>query len=177
MESDEKDDIAVERTNGLPPTLVFRTCSSPHSSLNQDHSALTSFITPHVENECKIRPPSSSPGGLMKRRNSNIANCEKMLQKFTESTSDVCRRDIDENQAILECAKEMFNTEELDNYKVTTRKEDTPECCNPEADGQAKAEDPNQALLQYFAKLSSSGSVEESLDWEHIQSLLHRGLL
>lgn len=35
--------------------------------------------------------------------------------------------------------------------------------------------DPNQALLQYFAKLSSSPDVDDSLDLEHVQSLLRDG--
>lgn len=180
--------IPGDKTNGLLPhssSMEFRQFSSSQSFLKQDNSAPTSHIMQLsiVENDSKNRPPSSSLGGLMKRRNSNLANCEKMLQEMTDPANDIYRRERDESEAILECAGGICNTEdELDSKRLTTTTKEEAlaiESYNPddqsEGDGQAKPEDPNQALLQYFAQLSSSGSVDDSLDWEHIQSLLHRG--
>lgn len=195
MKSEEQDEddiefrgtqtIAGEMANALNPhssnRVELRRFIFAQSSLNADHGASNLFMMPQGDNECKIRPPSSA-GGLMKRRNSNLANCEKMLQEFGDSTSDMCRRDITENEAILEWAEDIYgleNSNELDYTKVTVGKEETLGSCRPDfksdCDGKVKPEDPNQALLQYFARLSGSGCVDESLDWEHIQSLLRKG--
>ena len=171
--------IAGKMANALNPhssnTVELPQFIFAQSSLNPDQGASSLFMMAQEDNECKSRPPSSA-GGLMKRRNSNLANCEKMLQ---DSTNDMSQRDIKENEAILEWAEDIYgleNSNELDNTKVTVGKEETlrPDL-KRECDGKVKPEDPNQALLQYFARLSGSGCVDESLDWEHIQSLLRKG--
>ena len=171
---------AGKMANALNPhssnTVELRQCIFAQSSLNPDQDASRLFMMPQGDNECKIRPPSSA-GGFMKRRNSNLANCEKMLQEIGDSTNDMCRRDIKENEAILEWAEDIYCFE-LDNTKVSVGKEEALSCrpdLKSECDGKVKPEDPNQALLQYFARLSGSGCVDESLDWEHIQSLLRKG--
>ena len=175
--------IAGKMTSALNPhssnTVELRQFIFAQSSLNPDQGASRLFKMPQGDNECKIRPPSS-PGGFMKRRNSNLANCEKMLQEIGDSTNDLRRRDIKENEAILEWAEDIYcleNSNELDNTKVSVGKEGTLSCrsdLKSEGDGKLKPGDPNQALLQYFARLSGSGCVDE-LDWEHIQSLLRKG--
>jgi len=122
----------------------------------------------------------------MKRRNSNLANCEKMLQEINASARDANAMTRKENsvpyEAILELACEVSeenegeggakepseNGEEGSGHLSKLNDLNRP-------DGIKKPEDPNQALLVYFAKLSSSPDVDDSLDLEHIKSLLHAG--
>ena len=192
MEGEEKDHgdenellgtqtVPDETANGLQPqssdaTVEFCSLTGSNSLLDQDHKVLT--FSQQGENESRIRP-TASPGGLMKRRNSNLANCEKMLQEMNDSISDEYRRKREQCEAILVFADEVNADNEGENRQRAQsvpgeegiwNKEVENEC-----DGQKKPEDPNQALLQYFAKLSSSVVVDDSLDLEHIQSLLHEG--
>ena len=189
MEDEEKDGdenelqgtqtVLGETANGLPPqssdaTVEF--CPFPGSNTlpNQDQRVLTVGL--QGENESRVRP-TTSPGGLMKRRNSNLANCEKMLQEMNDCTNDEHRRRREECEAILEFGDQV----NVDNGGETRQRaqSDLGEegSWNKEVENECDGhpEDPNQALLQYFAKLSSSVVVDHALDLEHIQSLLHEG--
>ena len=170
-------------TNGLPPQLSdveFRQLTGPNSPISQDQTALT--VVAQSENESRVRPPTS-PGGLMKRRNSNLANCEKILQEMNATSSDACPRQRKDSAstyaAILEFADEVNQENEGENRERAQSDHGDEGNGHPEnenePDGVKKPEDPNQALLQYFAKLSSSADVDDSLDLEHIQSLLNEG--
>lgn len=189
MEGEEKDDdegelkegqpYSNEMANAAPPqpsTVEFRQHTDPCLSLNQEQSTLIAAL--QSENDFRVRPPSS-PGGLMKRRNSNLANCEKILQEMNSPLKDASRRKRGESEAILEFAEEVYEDNEEESRTRAQSDPGEEGSCNQEDqsefDGHKKPEDPNQALLQYFAKLSNSVGVEESLDLEHIRSLLRKG--
>jgi len=170
--------------SGLPlhfPTVEFRhQFTTPNASLRQDRNTLSL----QSENDCRSRP--HSPNALMKRRNSNLANCEKMLQEINASANDANATTRKENslpyEAILELACEVSEDNEGEGAAKEASEngeEGTGHLSNlndlNRPDGVKKPEDPNQALLLYFAKLSSSPDVDDSLDLEHIQSLLHAG--
>ena len=174
--------------NSLPPQLSaveFRQLADPNSSLRQDpqdQSVLTVVL--QSENESPVRPPTSPGAGLMKRRNSNLANCEKMLQEMNAFTSDTSparkrKESVGAYEAILEFADEVNEENDKENSEKAQSCHGNDPSENQtnehEPDGVKKPEDPNHALLQYFATLSSSVGVDDSLDLEHIQSLLHEG--
>ena len=153
--------------NGLPSQfsdVVFRQLTAPNSSVSQVQS----------ENGGLVRSPTA-PGGSMKRRNSSLANCEKMLQGMN-ATSNVARPrqrkgNVRAHATILEFAeKEGENRAAAQSVDESWDQESANQ-----SDRFKKPEDPNQALLQYFAKLSSSADVDDSLDLGHIQSLLREG--
>ena len=170
--------------SGLPlqfPTVEFRHLfTSPNASIHQDRNTL-SLIS---ENESRSRP--HSPNACMKRRNSNVANCEKMIQEINASAGEANAPTRKESsvpyEAILELACEVREENEGEGgaKEPSENGEEGSAHLNNlndlnRPDGVKKPEDPNQALLLYFAKLSSSPDVDDSLDLEHIQSLLHAG--
>ena len=162
-------------------TVEFRhQFTPPNASLRQDRNTLSL----QSENNGRSRP--HSPNALMKRRNSNLANCEKMLQEINASANDANAITRNENsvpyEAILELACEVSEDNEGEGGAKEASEngeEGTGHLSNlndlNRPDGVKKPEDPNQALLLYFAKLSSSPDVDDSLDLEHIKSLLHAG--
>ena len=170
--------------SGLPlqfSTVEFRhQFTPPNSSLHQDRNTLSL----QSENDNRSRP--HSPNARMKRRNSNLANCEKMLQEISASAGDANAKTREGNslpyEAILELACEV-NEENEGEGGAKEPSENGEEGSGHQSnlndlnrpDGIKKPEDPNQALLLYFAKLSSSPDVDDALDLEHIQSLLHAG--
>ena len=168
--------------NGLPPQLSdveFRQLKGPNSTVSEKQSSL--IVVLQSENENRVRL-SSSPCGL-KRRNSNLVNCEKMLQEINATSSEACPKPRNEGEgaytAILEFVDEVNEANDGENRERTQSDhgEDRSEnqAGENESDGLKKPEDPNHALLQYFGKLSSSADVDDSLDLDHIQSLLHEG--
>ena len=167
----------------LPPQLSdvgFRRLTDPNASVSQDENATT--IVVQSENKSRAQPPTA-PGGSMKRRNSNLVNREKMLQKINATSDDACALKIKESTGvyatILDFVNEGNEKNEGENRNTGAQSELGEEGSgfeeNANDDEIKKPEDPNQALLQYFAKLSSSADVDDSLDLEHIQSLLHEG--
>ena len=189
MEDEEKDGdenelqgtqtFPSETANGLPPqssdaTVEFCALTGSNTLLNQDHRVLTFGL--QGENESRVRP-TTSPGGLMKRRNSNLANCEKMLQEMNDCANDEYRRRRDECEAILEFADQVNADKEGETRQRAQSDLGEEGSWNKEVENECDGnpEDPNQALLQYFAKLSSSVVVDDALDLEHIQSLLREG--
>ena len=174
--------LPYDLANGLPPkssTIELRQLTSPYYSLSEDHSLLQGAL--QSESESERRPPGS-PGTLMKRRGSNAVNREKMLQKMNTTSSDANprKRKISAGSCgpILEFPEELMHEEnegEGSNRKESQDGDENGNQTNMQSEsecvGRKKPEDPNQALLQYFAKLSSY----DSLDTEHIQSLLQEG--
>ena len=173
--------------SGLPlqfPTVEFRHLfTPPNTSIHHDQNTLSL----QSENESRGRP--HSPNAWMKRRNSNVANCEKMIQEINASTGEAntTTRSRKESsapyEAILELACEVREENEgeggakepSENGEEGSGHLNNLNDLNRLDAGVKKPEDPNQALLLYFAKLSSSPDVDDSLDLEHIQSLLHAG--
>ena len=162
-------------------TVEFhRRFTPPSPQLRQDRNTLSL----QSENERRSRIHSPNSAG-MKRRNSNLANCEKMLQEINASAGDANAIPRKENsqpyEAILELKCEVNEeNEEEGGAKVPGENGDEGGHLSNlndlnRPDGIKKPDDPNQALLLYFAKLSSSSDVDDALDLEHIQSLLHAG--
>ena len=170
--------------NGLPPkssAIELRKLSSPHNSRSGDHSVLQGAL--QIESESQRQPPSS-PGTLMKRRGSNAVNREKMLQKMNATSSDTNprKRKISAGSygPILEFSEELNeeNEGEDGNMKESQGRGENGNQNDMQSERECvgrKPEDPNQALLQYLTKLSSYASEDDSLDTEHIQSLLQEG--
>ena len=172
--------------NGLASRLPLRfsavefcdQASKPNLQLSQDPNALSQ------QNECECRPQMPSPNTFMKRRNSNLANREKMLQESNATSGDTCPITRNENsgpyKAILDCeVNEGYEGESGTKAQSVNGEEGSGHLKNNNtlnySDGVKKQEEPIQALLHYFAKLSSSADVDDSLDLEHIQSLLRAG--
>ena len=177
--------LPYDLANGLPPkssTIELRQLTSPYYSLGEDHSLLQGAL--QSESESERRPPAS-PSTLMKRRGSNAVNREKMLQKMNTTSSDANprKRKISAGSygPILEFPEEVDEESEGEssNRKESQGRDEngnqTDMQSESECVGRKKPEDPNQALLQYFAKLSSYANEDDSLDTGHIQSLLQEG--
>lgn len=173
--------------NGLANGLLLHSAAvefrdqvtKPDLPLGQDPNALS------LQSENERRPRVPSPNTYMKRRNSNLVNCEKMLQEINATSGDTCLITRKENsgsyEAILELSCDVNEEYEGESgaKPQSENGEGSEHLSNDntlnDLDGNKKPEDPNQALLQYFAKLSGSSAVDDSLDLEHIQSLLHAG--
>lgn len=170
--------------NGLPlqfSAVEFRhQFTTPNASLRQDPNALS------LQSENESRRQQPSPNACMKRRNSYLASCEKMLQEINAAEGEAIATTRKESsvpyEAILELASEVNEQNEGESgakEPSESGEEGSGHLNNSndlnKSDGIKKPEDPNQALLLYFAKLSSSPDVDDSLDLEHIQSLLHAG--
>ena len=175
--------ISTGLANGLLPQLSpidFHQITGRNSSVSQDHSVLTVVL--ERESERQSRPPPS-PGGVMKRRNSNAVNHEKMLQKVHATSSDTLshKRKISAGSyvAILELAEGVSGENEVQNSNRARTEsgegEGEKKGSENESSGISKPEDPDHVLLQYFARMSSCADADDSLDLEHIQSLLRNG--
>lgn len=109
----------------------------------------------------KDKEAPRTPSPATRRRNENMTSYERMLQRERRQN-----RKISGSYTILQSEPE----EEVE------LSHENPSGSSTSLRSRASSrKDPNQALLQYFAKLSSSPDVEDSLDLEHIQSLLHEG--
>ena len=128
--------------------------------------------------------PKPSTNGFLKRRSSYLLNNEKILQDLS-STADSCashRKESLDVYAILETElegneqkQEEKRVEPSDDGRESNGNDKDFERSSTESNGMCKCEDPNQTLLQYFAKLSSSSDIHDCLDLEHLKSLLHDG--
>ena len=159
----------------------FRQLTNPNASLSQDENASTVVL--RSENESRARPPTT-PGGSMKRRNSDQVNREKMLQRINAISNNACALKRKESTGvyatILDFVNEGNEENEGENRNTEAQSDGGEEGSGyeenaNESDGVKKPDDPNEALLQYFAKVSSSADLDDSLDLEHIRSLLHEG--
>lgn len=98
---------------------------------------------------------------LMKRRKSNLANSEKLLQGMNATSSGA--RLMQRKGSVHACATILEFADEVNEENRGENRESTQSVeggrrqeCGNESYGLKKPEDPNQALLRYFAKLSSS---------------------
>ena len=109
----------------------------------------------------KDKEAPRTPSPATRRRNENMTSYERMLQREKRQS-----RKISGSYTILQSEPEE---------EVELSHENRSGSSTSLRSRASSRKDPNQALLQYFAKLSSSPDVEDSLDLEHIQSLLHEG--
>ena len=171
----------LELANSSPPHLSevgFRQLTDPNASLSQDENASTVVL--RSENESRARP-LTTPGGSVKRRNSDQVNREKMLQRINATSNNACALKRKESTGvyatILDFVNEGNEENEGENRNTGAQSDGGEEGSGYEenANESKKPDDPNQALLQYFAKVSSSADLHNSLDLEHIRSFLHEG--
>lgn len=187
MEEEETDgDGRLQRAkmaDGAPPQLLdceFRQPLGPKSSVSGDQNALP--IVPQSEYESRVMLPPA-PSGSMKRRNSNLANCEKVLQEMNASSNNAGPSKRKENAVtyatILEVADEVHEEDDGENGKKAQgdqgEKRSAHQTVETECEGDKKPTDRNQALLHYFIELSSADGVEDSLGLEQVRSLLRAG--
>ena len=186
MEEEETDgDGGLQRAKmegGAPPQLLDYEFCQPvgaKSLVSGDQNAL--LFVMQSENESRVMLPPA-PSGSMKRRNSNQANCEKVLQEMNAASSnDAPPRKRKENAGtyatILEVADELHEKNDDENGKAQGDQGEERSQQNVEnaSEGDKKPRDRNQALMHYFIKLSITDGVEDSLDLERIRSLLRAG--
>ena len=103
-----------------------------------------------------------------------------MLKEMNANSSETLvkkRQDDECAECILEYINEANdeNRGEQGEIAQCDNGEDQSENQANETDGLKKSEDSNQALLQYFGKLSSSNDCDDCLNLEHIKSLLSEG--
>lgn len=149
--------------------------AQPNSSPSQDQNALS------VQGNNDGQPrPHGSPSSFMKRRNSDMVYLEKMLKEINATTGDSCSGSRQGSATAYEPILEFAVDGNEQNEEESGGKEQSES--GEESSGHLKSEkclnksaEPNQALLKYFVTLSSSPDADDSLDLEHIQSLLHEG--
>lgn len=116
-------------------------------------------------------PRASSPA--TRRRDENMTSYERMLQRETRRS----RRKSVRSYTMLHSEKdEQDCPESVDGSTLVVENEMQINQSNASLRTRSSVNhDPNHALLQYFARLSSSPDVDDSLDLDHIQSLLQEG--
>ena len=133
-------------------------------------SELESGSFPVVRTCTEITPRSASPA--TRRRNENMTSYERMLQREKHRS----RKKSVRSYTILHMEAEDQDIESVDGSTLVVEDEMLIAQSNASLRSRTSGkQDPNQALLQYFAKLSSSPDLEESLDLDHIKSLLREG--
>lgn len=110
-------------------------------------------------------PPNHSPSPGTKRRNGNMTSYEKMLQRQKGRKTSLGA------YAILHSARE----DELDSVRGETNTTGSKASLPSDSSVNRSRPELNQTLLQYFAKLSSSVDPDDSVDLDHIQSLINEG--
>ena len=113
------------------------------------------------------RAPDRSLSPSPRRRNENMTSYERMLQRQRG------HKKIQKAYAILHSEPE----DELDSVRVEQTNTSVSKTSLQSHSSLAPSPRPelNQALLQYFAKLSGSLEVDDTLDFGYIQSLLTDG--
>ena len=134
------------------------------------------------ENDSRVQTRQRKFSAASRRRDSNMVNYEKIIKEMNANSSEtlVKKRQDDE---CAECILEYINEVNEENrgkqgeIAQSDNGEDQSEnqANGNETDGLKKSEDSNQALLQYFGKLSSSSDCDDCLNLEHIKSLLSEG--
>ena len=134
------------------------------------------------ENDSRVQTRQRKFSAASRRRDSNMVNYEKIIKEMNANSSEtlVKKRQDDE---CAECILEYINEVNEENrgkqgeIAQSDNGEDQSEnqANGNETDGLKKSEDSNQALLQYFGKLSNSHNCDDCLNLEHIKSLLSEG--
>lgn len=173
-------------SNGLPPQQSLEVESSQLSaststvcSQGQD----SSYDVLQNENDSRVQNRTRKFSAAWRRRDSNIVNHEKIIKEMKANSSETLvkkRQDDECAECILEYINEANdeNRGEQGEIAQSDNGEDQSEnqANGNESDGLKKSEDSNnQALLQYFGKLSNSHNCDDCLNLEHIKSLLSEG--
>lgn len=174
----EQDVTAKKIANGRLPPLVPPVKILPQKNhdieLNERQNDKC-FDAPEVESRKlpvldETSSRASSPA--TRRRDANMTNYERMLQreknrgrKISAGTYNILQSETEDQDDLTLAGSTLVVEDEMQinrsNASLRSRS--------------SAKHDPNQALLQYFAKLSSSADMDDSLDLEHIQSLLREG--
>ena len=183
-----QDDLAEKIPNGRLPPLVPSVRISPEKSndIELQESEVDSQSKRGVDSQSgskrlsnvvkdDMSPRATSPA--TRRRNNNMTSYEKMLQREKRRS-----RKISGSYAILHSVAEDHDLDSADDHLDALVVEDGTNISlsntslrSRRSSGTPSRQDPNQALLQYFAKLSSSVDLDDPLDFNYIQSLLHEG--
>ena len=134
------------------------------------------FDTPEVESR-KLpvldETPSRASSPATRRRDANMTNYERMLQREKNRSRKISAGT---NYNILQSETEDQDDQSFEGSTLVVEDETQINRSNASLRSRSSAKhDPNYALLQYIVKLSSSADVDDSLDLEHIQSLLREG--
>lgn len=121
-------------------------------------------------------PALRTPSPATRRRNDNMTSYERMLQREKRrsrkrSTGSYAMLQSEPEEEMDSVADD--NTLVVDGETINASRSNAS--LRSRSSVMSSRQDPNHALLQYFAKLSSSDDVDDSLDLEHIQSLLREG--
>ena len=120
-------------------------------------------------------PALRTPSPATRRRNDNMTSYERMLQREKRRS----RKRSTGSYAMLQSEPEEEMDSVADDNTLVVDGETNASRSNASLRSRSSVmssrQDANHALLQYFAKLSSSDDVDDSLDLEHIQSLLREG--
>ena len=179
----ERDVTAKKTANGRLPPLVPPVKILPQKNndieLNERQNAKkTHKLVDTREVESAKLPildetPSRSSSPATRRRDANMTNYERMLQR----EKNRCRKvSSGTNYNVLQSETEDQDCQSVEGSTLVVEDETQIDGSNASLRSRSSAKhDPNHALLQYFAKLSSSADVDDSLDLEHVQSLLREG--
>lgn len=180
---DKEQDIMVKKTaNGRLPPLVPPVKILPQKNndieLNERQNAKKNRkLVDAQEVESGNLPvrddtPSRGASPATRRRDANMTNYERMLQREKRRSRKICAGTYN----ILQSETEDQDCQSVEGSTLVVEHETQINRSNASLRSRSSAKhDPNHALLQYFAKLSSSPDVDDSLDLEHIQSLLREG--
>ena len=174
----EQDVTAKKIANGRLPPLVPPVKILPQKNhdieLNERQNDKC-FDVPEVESRKlpvldETSSRASSPA--TRRRDANMTNYERMLQREKNRGRKISTGTYN----ILQSETEDQDDLTLEGSTLVVEDEMQINRSNASLRSRSSAKhDLNQALLQYFAKLSSSADMDDSLDLEHIQSLLREG--
>lgn len=181
---DKEQDITEKKiANGRLPPLVppVKKLPQKNSGIELDErknvkKANKLFDTPEVES-AKLpildETPSRACSPATRRRDANMTNYERMLQREKNRGRKISSGT---NYNILQSETEDQDCQSVDGSTLVVEDETQINGSNASLLSRSSAKhDPNHALLQYFAKLSSSADVDDLLDLERVQSLLREG--
>lgn len=179
---DKEHDIMVKRiANGRLPPIVppgkVLPQKSNHIELYERHyggenrKSIDSQGSGSLPVRGNTPPRASSPA--TRRRDENMTSYERMLQRETRRS----RRKSVRSYTMLQSEKdEQDCPESVEESTLVVENEMQINQSNASLRTRSSVNhDPNHTLLQYFARLSSSPDVDDSLDLDHIQSLLQEG--
>lgn len=178
---DKEQDITAKKiANGRLPPLVppVKKLPQKNSGIELDERKNVKktnklFDKPEVES-AKLpildETPSRASSPATRRRDANMTNYERMLQREKNRGRKISSGT---NYNILQSETE---DQSVDGSTLVVEDETQINGSNASLLSRSSAKhDLNHALLQYFAKLSSSADVDDLLDLERVQSLLREG--
>ena len=180
---DKEQDVPAKKiANGRLPPLVPPVKILPQKNndieLNERQNAKKNqkvVDMPEVEsgNLPVLETPSRASSPATRRRDANMTNYERMLQREKKRGRKISAGT---NYNILQSETEDQDSQSFEGSTLVVEDETQINRSNASLRSHSSAKhDPDHALLQYFAKLSSSADLDDSLDLEHVQSLLREG--